>query len=96
MRVRDQYDVIVWQDVQQRFANQFSIGISERLIGDFPYLGVGATQGFANGVKFRAPTGNHRDRRRGRVDVSCGGYEFGRCIVGDATLVCDVGEDACH
>ena len=78
MRVRDQHEAIARQDVQQSFADQFGIGVSERLIGDFPYLGVRATQGFANGVKFRAPTGNHRDRQRGSVDLFCGGCEFGR------------------
>src|ERR1019366_2012632 len=69
MIVRDKHNAIVGKDVHQSFADQFGIGVSEWLVGDFPYLGVGATQGFANGVKFRAPTGNHRDRRRGSVDL---------------------------
>ena len=78
MSVRDEHDAIVRQDVQQSFADQLSIGVSECLVRDFPYLSVGATQGFANGVKFRAPTGNHSHRRRGSVDLFCGGCEFGR------------------
>ena len=96
MIVGDQHDAVVRQDLHQGFADQLGIGVGKGLIGDLPYLTVGTTKGFANGIEFRAPTGDNRGRRRGRVDLSCGGRQFGRRIVGNAALVYDVGEDASH
>ena len=84
------------EDVHQGFADQFSVGVSNRLVRDFPYLTVGRTQAFADGIKLCAPTGNDGDGRRSGVDLSCGGCEFGGRVVGHAALVCDVGEDPSH
>jgi len=96
MGVRDKHDTVVREDVYQGFANQFSVGVNNSLIRDFPYLTVGGTQAFADGVKLWAPTGDDGHRRRRSVNLFCGGCEFGSRIVGHAAFVHDVGEDPSH
>ena len=80
----------------QGFADQLSVGISDSLICDLPYLTVRRTQAFANSIKLRSPASNHGSRERSSVDLSCGGCEFGGGVINRATLVYDVGEDASH
>ena len=46
MGVRNEHNAVARKDVHQGFAHQFSVGISESLIRDFPYLTVRSSAGF--------------------------------------------------
>src|SRR5208283_3514815 len=96
MGVRDEHDTVARNDVYQGFADQFSVGVVNSLIRDFPNLTVRGTQAFANSVKLCAPTGNDSHRRHSSVNLFRGSCEFSGRFVGHAAPMYDVGEDPRH
>ena len=84
------------QYLDQRFPNQFRIGICQELRSR-----SSRSQRRKRGERCMrhrapAPTGDNGCRRSGGIDLSRSSRQFGGGIVGHATLVHDVSENASH
>jgi hypothetical protein len=69
VRVRNQHDTARGHDAQQCLADQFGVGIRQRLLGDLPDLAVGTPQALADLVQIGAPAGDDRRAVLGGVDL---------------------------
>ncbi len=96
MLMRDEHDAAGRQYLHQDFADEFGVGIGEGFMGDLPDFRIRSTEGGAHRIQVRTPPGDNGRRRCRRVDLLCRSDQFGRRIVGHASLVHDVGEDARH
>src|SRR5271165_2839234 len=58
VNMRDQHNAASRNNGHQRFADEFSVGISKSFICDFPHFAVRSTEGLAYAIEFCTPAGN--------------------------------------
>src|ERR1022692_2122258 len=94
--MRDEHNAVGWQNTYQCLPDQFCVWGGKSLVCDLPNFGEGGTERSARGIEILPPAGKDRCRDRGGIDLFCGGYEFGRGIIGDSAFVYDIGKNARH
>src|ERR1035438_7554570 len=94
--MRDEHNAVGWQNTYLCLPDQFCVWGGKSLVCDLPNFGEGGTERSARGIEILPPAGKDRCRDRGGIDLFCGGYEFGRGIIGDSAFVYDIGKNARH